>query len=154
MRRYRWFWQRLQFLSRTLSYFIRYFFISWHLQIESRWYCLDEWFSKSFSRQMVLPVNATITHPQMLIALESYYWRYCSASELVNMILAFIETRSSFLKFSLPILKLSPPGPLPSSTILTSLTSQKQWSLWSWRETLKFLRSTSLRQCWNGPRTT
>ena len=30
---------------------------------------------------------------QMLIALESYYWRYCSASELVNMILAFIETR-------------------------------------------------------------
>ena len=29
----------------------------------------------------------------MLIALESYYWRYCSASELVNMILAFIETR-------------------------------------------------------------
>ena len=154
MIRYRWFWQRLQFLSRTLSYFIRYFFISWHLQIESRWYCLDEWFSKSFSRQMVLPVNATITHPQMLIALESYYWRYCSASELVNMILAFIETRSSFLKISLPILKFSPPGPLPSSTILTSLTSQKQWSLWSWRETLKFLRSTSLRQCWNGPRTT
>ena len=32
-------------------------------------------------------------HFQMLIALESYYWRYCSASELVNMILAFIETR-------------------------------------------------------------
>ena len=29
-----------------------------------------------------------------MIALENYYWRYCSASELVNMILAFIETRS------------------------------------------------------------
>ncbi|TRY78649.1 hypothetical protein TCAL_06617 [Tigriopus californicus] len=31
---------------------------------------------------------------QMLCALENYYWRYTSASELVNMILAFIETRS------------------------------------------------------------
>lgn len=30
----------------------------------------------------------------MLNALENYYWRYCSASELVNMILAFIETRA------------------------------------------------------------
>ncbi len=29
----------------------------------------------------------------MLCSLENYYWRYCSASELVNMILAFIETR-------------------------------------------------------------
>ena len=27
---------------------------------------------------------------QMLTALEGYYWRYCSALELVNMILAFI----------------------------------------------------------------
>lgn len=31
---------------------------------------------------------------QMLCALENYYWRYTSASELVNMILAFIETRA------------------------------------------------------------
>ena len=30
----------------------------------------------------------------MLNALENYYWRYCSASELVNMILAFMETRA------------------------------------------------------------
>ena len=28
----------------------------------------------------------------MLTALENYNWRYTSASELVNMILAFIET--------------------------------------------------------------
>ena len=31
----------------------------------------------------------------MLGALENYYWRYTSASELVNMILAFIETRAA-----------------------------------------------------------
>lgn len=31
---------------------------------------------------------------QMLSSLENYYWRYTSASELVNMILAFIETRA------------------------------------------------------------
>ena len=31
---------------------------------------------------------------QMLCSLENYYWRYTSASELVNMILAFIETRA------------------------------------------------------------
>ncbi|GAB0093891.1 rap1 GTPase-activating protein 1-like [Sergentomyia squamirostris] len=30
----------------------------------------------------------------MLISLESYYWRYTSASELVNMILAFVETKA------------------------------------------------------------
>ena len=30
----------------------------------------------------------------MLVSLESYAWRYCSAQELVNMILAFIETRA------------------------------------------------------------
>ena len=30
----------------------------------------------------------------MLSCLENYYWRYTSASELVNMILAFIETRA------------------------------------------------------------
>jgi len=30
----------------------------------------------------------------MLNTLENSYWRYCSASELVNMILAFIETRA------------------------------------------------------------
>ncbi|CAG9823059.1 unnamed protein product [Phaedon cochleariae] len=30
----------------------------------------------------------------MLCSLENYYWRYTSASELVNMILAFVETRA------------------------------------------------------------
>ncbi|XP_020294253.1 uncharacterized protein LOC109859929 isoform X2 [Pseudomyrmex gracilis] len=30
----------------------------------------------------------------MLCALENYYWRYTSATELVNMILAFVETRA------------------------------------------------------------
>jgi len=30
----------------------------------------------------------------MLSSLENYYWRYTSASELVNMILAFVETRA------------------------------------------------------------
>ena len=30
----------------------------------------------------------------MLNSLENFYWRYCSASELVNMILAFIEPRA------------------------------------------------------------
>lgn len=30
----------------------------------------------------------------MLCSLENYYWRYTSASELVNMILAFVETKA------------------------------------------------------------
>lgn len=30
----------------------------------------------------------------MLNALENYYWRYSSASELVNMIMAFIESKA------------------------------------------------------------
>nr|XP_023020456.1 uncharacterized protein LOC111509018 [Leptinotarsa decemlineata] len=33
----------------------------------------------------------------MLVALENYYWRYTSASELVNMILVFLESRCSIL---------------------------------------------------------
>lgn len=33
----------------------------------------------------------------MLISLENYYWRYTSASELVNMILAFTETKAHAL---------------------------------------------------------
>lgn len=33
----------------------------------------------------------------MLISLENYYWRYTSASELVNTILAFTETKASAL---------------------------------------------------------
>ena len=33
----------------------------------------------------------------MLTLLENYYWRYCSASELVNMILAFIEPRAAVI---------------------------------------------------------
>jgi RAP1 GTPase activating protein 1 len=44
---------------------------------------------------------------QMLNALENYYWRYCSASELVNMILAFIETRSLAIFDSPQFLELS-----------------------------------------------
>lgn len=37
----------------------------------------------------------------MLISLENYYWRYTSASELVNMILAFVESKAHAL-FHLP----------------------------------------------------
>lgn len=37
----------------------------------------------------------------MLISLENYYWRYTSASELVNMIMAFTETKAQTL-FHLP----------------------------------------------------
>ena len=37
----------------------------------------------------------------MLGALENYYWRYTSASELVNMILAFIETRAAQVRTEL-----------------------------------------------------
>lgn len=33
----------------------------------------------------------------MLISLESYYWRYTSASELVNMILLFVENKAHAL---------------------------------------------------------
>ncbi|XP_034941972.1 uncharacterized protein rsh [Chelonus insularis] len=43
----------------------------------------------------------------MLCALENYYWRYTSASELVNMILAFIETRAYQLFQSPHFLTLS-----------------------------------------------
>ena len=43
----------------------------------------------------------------MLNALENYYWRYCSASELVNMILAFVETRASAIFGTKHFLELS-----------------------------------------------
>lgn len=43
----------------------------------------------------------------MLNSLENYYWRYCSASELVNMILAFVETRSQAVFDSLQFIELS-----------------------------------------------
>lgn len=33
----------------------------------------------------------------MLISLENYYWRYTSASELVNMILSFVESKAHSL---------------------------------------------------------
>lgn len=33
----------------------------------------------------------------MLVSLENYYWRYTSASELVNMILAFVESKAHLL---------------------------------------------------------
>lgn len=37
----------------------------------------------------------------MLISLENYYWRYTSASELVNMILSFVENKAHAL-FKMP----------------------------------------------------
>ena len=43
----------------------------------------------------------------MLNALENYYWRYCSASELVNMILAFVETRAGAIFGTKHFLELS-----------------------------------------------
>ncbi|XP_066145389.1 uncharacterized protein rsh isoform X2 [Euwallacea fornicatus] len=43
----------------------------------------------------------------MLCSLENYYWRYTSASELVNMILAFVETRAYALFQSPEFLNLS-----------------------------------------------
>ena len=43
----------------------------------------------------------------MLGALENYYWRYSSASELVNMILAFVETRAQAIFDSTHFLELS-----------------------------------------------
>ncbi|XP_055608146.1 uncharacterized protein LOC129755598 [Uranotaenia lowii] len=43
----------------------------------------------------------------MLQSLENYYWRYTSASELVNMILAFVETRAHALFQSADFLLLS-----------------------------------------------
>ncbi|XP_063993612.1 uncharacterized protein Rsh isoform X2 [Diachasmimorpha longicaudata] len=43
----------------------------------------------------------------MLCALENYYWRYTSASELVNMILAFVETRAYQLFHNPDFLTLS-----------------------------------------------
>lgn len=43
----------------------------------------------------------------MLISLENYYWRYTSASELVNMILAFVETRAYALFQNNEFLNLS-----------------------------------------------
>jgi hypothetical protein len=33
--------------------------------------------------------------------LENYYWRYTSASELVNMILAFVETKAHLVNIKL-----------------------------------------------------
>ncbi|XP_065344510.1 uncharacterized protein rsh isoform X2 [Cloeon dipterum] len=43
----------------------------------------------------------------MLCSLENYYWRYTSASELVNMILAFVETKALQLFQSPDFLNLS-----------------------------------------------
>lgn len=43
----------------------------------------------------------------MLISLENYYWRYTSASELVNMILAFSEQRAYALFQTSEFLNLS-----------------------------------------------
>lgn len=43
----------------------------------------------------------------MLISLENYYWRYTSATELVNMILAFVESRAYALFQNPEFLNLS-----------------------------------------------
>jgi hypothetical protein len=43
----------------------------------------------------------------MLISLENYYWRYTSASELVNMILAYVETKAYALFQTPEFLNLS-----------------------------------------------
>lgn len=43
----------------------------------------------------------------MLVSLENYYWRYTSASELVNMILAFVESRAYALFLTPDFLNLS-----------------------------------------------
>jgi RAP1 GTPase activating protein 1 len=43
----------------------------------------------------------------MLVSLENYYWRYTSASELVNMILAFVESRAYALFQTPDFLNLS-----------------------------------------------
>ncbi|XP_022903401.1 uncharacterized protein [Onthophagus taurus] len=43
----------------------------------------------------------------MLCSLENYYWRYTSASELVNMIMAFVETRAYTLFQTSEFLTLS-----------------------------------------------
>lgn len=44
-----------------------------------------------------LPINECFQVCAMLCSLENYYWRYTSASELVNMILAYVETRAHSL---------------------------------------------------------
>lgn len=43
----------------------------------------------------------------MLCALENYYWRYTSASELVNMILAFVEGKALMVTSDEHFLNLS-----------------------------------------------
>ena len=44
---------------------------------------------------------------QMLRSLETYHWRYCAAQELVNMIIAFIETRALAIFHNVHFLDLS-----------------------------------------------
>ena len=44
---------------------------------------------------------------QMLRSLETYHWRYCAAQELLNMIIAFIETRALAIFHNVHFLDLS-----------------------------------------------
>lgn len=79
-------------------------------------------------------VHHTKTHlrlavvPRMLSQLENYYWRYTSASQLVNTILAYVDPRASKLFARTEYLMLS-------ESMLTTIISRKQLSM---SETLKF----------------
>lgn len=61
----------------------------------------------------------------MLCSLENYYWRYTSASELVNMILAFVEGRAHQVehKMNYLILLICPPFSFSSASYVFSSSS-------------------------------
>ena len=79
-------------------------------------------------------VHHTKTHlrlavvPRMLSQLENYYWRYTSASQLVNTILAYVDPRASILFARAEYLMLS-------ESMLSTILSRKQLTI---TETLKF----------------
>lgn len=79
-------------------------------------------------------VHHTKTHlrlvvvPRMLSQLENYYWRYTSASQLVNTILAYVDPRATKLFQRAEYLMLS-------ESMLTTILSRKTVII---SETLKF----------------
>lgn len=79
-------------------------------------------------------VHHTKTHlrlsvvPRMLSQLENYYWRYTSASQLVNTILNYVDPRASKLFQRAEYLILS-------ESMLTTIISRKTLTM---AETLKF----------------
>lgn len=79
-------------------------------------------------------VHHTKTHlrialvPKMLCQLENYYWRYTSASQLVNTILTYVDPRASKLFQRAEYLMLS-------ESMLTTIISRRTLLL---NETLKF----------------